>query len=114
MNSEMFAYIGGFLVIACLVPQIIKSYKTKSTRDLSLYMILLALLGGFSYTFFGILIRSKALILTNLIYCVLAVLQLYFKICPLLFFLLFPIFQGVVDAGWVLSRLFPRKQREGV
>ena len=80
MNSEIFAYIGGTLVICCLIPQIIKSYRTKSTKDLSLYMVVLALLGGFSYTFFGLLIGSMAIILTNVIYCILAIIQLFLKI----------------------------------
>ncbi|MFH0831912.1 MAG: SemiSWEET family transporter [archaeon] len=80
MNSEIFAYIGGFLVITCLIPQIIKSFRTKSTKDLSLYMVVLALLGGISYTFFGFSIGSIAIISTNLIYCIFAVMQLFLKI----------------------------------
>lgn len=35
MDWEIVGYIGGFLIAVALTPQLIKTYKSKSTRDIS-------------------------------------------------------------------------------
>ena len=43
MNLEMLGYFGGVLVTVSLLPQVVKSYRTKSTGDISLvYTLILA------------------------------------------------------------------------
>lgn len=44
MQLEILGYLGGALVTISLAPQVIKSYQTKSTKDISLgYNIILTL-----------------------------------------------------------------------
>ena len=43
--SEILAYVGGLILSCCIIPQVYKSYKSKSTDDLSLYWLLLYILG---------------------------------------------------------------------
>lgn len=43
MSLELLGYLGGLLVTISLLPQVIKSYRTKSTKDISLgYTLILA------------------------------------------------------------------------
>jgi MtN3 and saliva related transmembrane protein len=41
MRVELLATIAGILTSIRLIPQVIKSFRTKSTRDLSLYFIVM-------------------------------------------------------------------------
>ena len=43
--KDIVGYIGGSLLIVTLIPQIYKTYKTKSTKDVSLHWELLFFLG---------------------------------------------------------------------
>ncbi len=45
MNIEMLGFLGGALVTISLLPQVIKSFKTKSTKDISIAYTL-TLMGG--------------------------------------------------------------------
>lgn len=43
MTLEILGYLGGALVTISLAPQVIKSYRTKSTKDISIiYTLILA------------------------------------------------------------------------
>jgi len=45
MGIEMLGYMGGVLVTISLLPQIIKSYRTKSTKDISIVYTLILITG---------------------------------------------------------------------
>ena len=47
---------GGLLVAFGFVPQIVKVLRTRSTGDLSLYMLLTILTGGVFYTAYAIFV----------------------------------------------------------
>ncbi len=61
-----FGYIAGFLTTASLVPQVIKTWKTKSADDFSLAMLLIWCAGISCWTTYGILINTKPIIFWNL------------------------------------------------
>ena len=58
MYTSIFGYLGGIILSINLVPQIIKSIKTKSTTDLSWYMFFINIIGFCFYGTYGILIHS--------------------------------------------------------
>lgn len=58
MYTSIFGYLGGIILSINLVPQIIKSIKTKSTTDLSWFMFLINIVGFCFYGTYGILIHS--------------------------------------------------------
>ncbi len=49
MVWELIGYLGGFLIAVALVPQLIKTWKTKSAKDLSLLWTSVALVGLIFY-----------------------------------------------------------------
>jgi len=62
------------------LPQIIKSIKTKNTKDLSLLMYLILIMGVFLWLVYGILIESLPLIIANAIVILFSLTILILKI----------------------------------
>jgi len=58
---------GGLLVAFGFVPQIVKVLRTRSTGDLSLYMLLTILTGGVFYTAYAIFAGDPVFITINLL-----------------------------------------------
>ncbi len=49
MALEFVGYLGGFLIAIALIPQLIKTWKTKSAKDLSLLWTTISLIGLILY-----------------------------------------------------------------
>jgi len=49
MLLEFVGYVGGFLIAVALAPQLIKTWKTKSAKDLSLLWTTISLIGLILY-----------------------------------------------------------------
>ena len=49
MTLEFVGYLGGFLIAIALAPQLIKTWKTKSAKDLSLLWTSISLIGLILY-----------------------------------------------------------------
>ena len=49
MKLEFIGYLGGFLIAVALSPQLIKTWKTKSAKDLSLLWTIISLVGLILY-----------------------------------------------------------------
>ena len=63
-----------------LIPQVIKSLKTKKTRDLSLGLIIIVLSGAFLWIIYGIYIQDIPVIIANILNLVAALILLILKI----------------------------------
>ncbi|MFH1276536.1 MAG: PQ-loop domain-containing transporter [Candidatus Woesearchaeota archaeon] len=50
---EAIGYLGGFLIAISLLPQLIKTYKTKSAKDISLVWTAISLIGLILYGFYA-------------------------------------------------------------
>lgn len=57
--------IGGLLVATGFVPQIIKALQTRSTADLSIWMLLIIFVGGLFYTTYAIQVGNSVFIVMN-------------------------------------------------
>ena len=81
MNSEIVGIIAGALSCTTFLPQVIKTWKSKSTKDVSLSMFLIASLGTTLWLVYGILINSISIIGTNIVVLIfsLTMLWLMFK-----------------------------------
>ena len=76
-------YIGffaAFCTTIAFVPQAIKVYKSKSTKDISLYMFLIFTLGVLSWLIYGIIIVNLPVILANAVTLVLSLFILIYKL----------------------------------
>ena len=76
-------YIGffaAFCTTIAFVPQAIKVYKSKSTKDISLYMFLIFTIGVLSWLIYGIIIFNLPVILANATTLVLSIFILVYKL----------------------------------
>ena len=80
MIEDIIGYLGGIFIMISFVPQVIKSYKTKSVKDLSIWMIIATLIGTSFWITYGILIKSKPVMVMNVIFLFVVVYQLFLKI----------------------------------
>ena len=79
-SKTLVGLFGGTLTTAAFIPQVTKTWKTQSAKDISLLMLLLLTVGVFIWAIYGILIGSLPLILTNTVTFVLSLIILVFKI----------------------------------
>ena len=64
--------VAAFCTTVAFLPQVVKVYKTKSARDLSLPMYVIFSIGVLSWLVYGILDKSLPIIIANIITFVLA------------------------------------------
>jgi len=76
MNVEIVGIIAGALSCTTFLPQVIKTYKSKSTKDVSLIMFIIAAVSTSLWLIYGILISSFSLIFTNAIVLLLSIVML--------------------------------------
>jgi MtN3 and saliva related transmembrane protein len=66
MNAEIIGLIAGVFTTGAAIPQIIKSYKIKEVRDISLLTYLLLVFGCVLWLLYGVASKSAALIFWNI------------------------------------------------
>jgi MtN3 and saliva related transmembrane protein len=76
---EIMGIIAGGLTTTSLVPQVVKTYKSRSAADLSLKMFSLFSLGVLLWLIYGFINKDLPLILANIVTLVLALTLLFFK-----------------------------------
>lgn len=80
MSPEIVGFVAGILVAGSLLPQVIKSWKTKSTNDISLGWSTISLCGQATWIVYGVLITSYALIVMSSVTLVMALSIFYLKL----------------------------------
>ena len=83
MNSMIvlyFGYFAGFCTTIAFLPQVIKVWKNKSTKDISLSMFIIFLVGVISWLIYGILSMDMPMIIANSITFILGLFILIGKI----------------------------------
>jgi MtN3 and saliva related transmembrane protein len=77
---ELIGYIAGTVTTIAFVPQVVRAWKLKETRDLSLAMLVLFGFGILLWTCYGFWIESMPVIAANLITFVLILFLLGMKL----------------------------------
>ena len=83
MINFIMKYIGffaAFCTTIAFLPQAIKVYKTKSTKDISLIMFIIFTIGVFSWLIYGLIINDLPVILANVVTLILSLFILLYKI----------------------------------
>jgi len=62
---DILGYLAGTLVVISLLPQTIKSWKTKSTKDLSLSRYIIYIAGLILWITYAIIIKNKPVAVMN-------------------------------------------------
>jgi MtN3 and saliva related transmembrane protein len=65
LSIEYLGLIGGFLTTICYVPQIIRIYKLKSARDISLPFTSMLFIGVIIWLIYGIILKLVPIIIWN-------------------------------------------------
>ena len=72
--------VAGALTTIAFVPQVIRAWKLKETRDLSLAMLLLFALGLLLWAIYGVWLDSLPIIAANVITFLLVLVLLWLKV----------------------------------
>ena len=64
-TAEIIGFIAGALTSIGFLPQFIKAYRTKSTRDISLPMLLIILTGVILWLIYGIMEKAMPVVAAN-------------------------------------------------
>ena len=78
-NYEIMGLIAALLTTASFVPQVYKTWKSKSADSLSLTMYIVFFIGVILWLLYGIHLNSLAMIIANSITAVLALMLIVFK-----------------------------------
>ena len=78
--SEYIGFFAALCTTIAFLPQAIKVYQTKSTKDISLLMFLIFTVGVLSWLIYGLIINDYPVILANAVTLILSLFILIYKI----------------------------------
>ncbi|HYA14064.1 MAG TPA: SemiSWEET transporter [Syntrophales bacterium] len=78
-TTVLIGYIAGILTTISFIPQVVRNWKLKETRDISLAMLLLLTAGILLWIVYGLQIGSPPIIAANIITFVLILFLLWMK-----------------------------------
>ncbi len=64
-TTDILGYTAGILVVISLLPQTIKSWRTKSTKDLSLWRYIIYCTGLILWIYYAVLIQNGPVAVMN-------------------------------------------------
>ncbi len=73
-------YVAGLITAFTFLPQVIKTWKTKSAKDVSLAMFLIALTNQILWLSYGILKNDSVIIITNAVMLVMTCVMISLKL----------------------------------
>jgi len=77
---DILGYSAGAITSLTFLPQVIKTWKVKSAKDISLLMFLIAAINEVMWIIYGALLDNWVIILTNIIVLSMALTMIYFKL----------------------------------
>jgi len=83
MNATHIGLVAGFLTSIAVIPQVVRTYRTRHARDISIWQPVLLDIGMALWLIYGIMLKDLPLILANAfsIFCntLLIGMKIYFK-----------------------------------
>ena len=80
MNIDIFGYLAAILTTAAFLPQLIRTWKTKSAEDVSISMLLMFITGLLFWILYGWKTRTFPVLFANLITLILNLSILFLKL----------------------------------
>jgi len=77
---QILGLAAGTITSITFLPQVIQIWKTKSVKDLSLFMLILLITGVLLWLAYGLLVMDAAIIYTNSMVLAMSLILLYFKL----------------------------------
>jgi MtN3 and saliva related transmembrane protein len=78
--TEVCGYLGSLLSSITFLPQVVKTWQTKSAGDLSLLMLCIVFISTVVWLVYAFALHLLPVIICNGIVCVLSIFLLYFKL----------------------------------
>jgi MtN3 and saliva related transmembrane protein len=79
-ETEILGLAAGTITSITFLPQVIRIWKTRSVKDLSLTMVLLLVSGTTCWLTYGLLKNDAAIIYTNVMVLIMSLVIFYFKL----------------------------------
>lgn len=77
---DALGYSAGAITSLTFLPQVIKTWREKSARDISLVMFIIAAVNEILWIIYGALLDNWVIILTNLVVLSMSCIMIYFKL----------------------------------
>ncbi len=77
---DVLGYSAGFITTLTFLPQVIKTYKEKSAKDISLNMFLIAATNEVMWIVYGALKNDMVIVLTNVVVLAMSLIMIFFKL----------------------------------
>jgi MtN3 and saliva related transmembrane protein len=81
MNGvDILGYAAGAITSLTFLPQVVKTWKDKSAKDISLMMFIIAAINEIMWIIYGTLLDNWVIILTNAIVLAMSLTMIYLKL----------------------------------
>lgn len=77
---DILGFVAAVLTTSAFLPQVYKTWKTKSAESLSLSMLIIFISGVFCWLAYGFFIKSQPVIWSNIITAISGCMLIYFKL----------------------------------
>jgi len=77
---EILGYTAGAITSMTFLPQVIKTWREKSAKDISLMMFVIAAVNETMWIVYGALLDNWVIILTNTVVLAMSLIMIYFKL----------------------------------
>ncbi|MEN9549032.1 MAG: hypothetical protein RIR12_1623 [Bacteroidota bacterium] len=78
-GTEILGYAAGAVTCLTFLPQVLKTLQSKSAKDISLNMFLIAATNEVMWIIYGALLNNWVIILTNVIVLLMSLIMIYLK-----------------------------------
>jgi MtN3 and saliva related transmembrane protein len=79
-SLEFLGFIAGFFAMIALIPQVYKTWKLKSAKDVSMQMFIIHAISNFFWIAYGFVFNKPAIYIANITVFTLATVQIVLKI----------------------------------
>ncbi len=79
-GTDILGYAAGAITSLTFLPQVIKTWKDKSAKDVSLMMFIIAAINEVMWIIYGVLLNNWVIILTNAIVLAMSLTMIFLKL----------------------------------
>jgi MtN3 and saliva related transmembrane protein len=63
--SEYLGYLGGLFTTFCYIPQLVRVYRLKSTKEISLLFTIFVIIGSIAWLIYGVILSLFPVVIWN-------------------------------------------------
>lgn len=79
-DAKIVGYAASAITVLTFLPQVIKTWKEKSAKDISLMMFLIAIANEILWIAYGVMVKDEIIIATNIVMLAMASTMVYLKL----------------------------------